>query len=224
MNTLRVVIARSWAAVLIAGLAVAGYYFEWPLEAFIAGIASILVVWLALSAITVREKILDESAESLKEMAGYFYRRFMGESSLSIFAIIDSLFKLEDSRLWEWARSCDYAQRVFNTWCDSFNTRLETDVRTRRYSVYLRVSVKELWLMVNLYQEYIEQFAEIASRMEMPPETLDQYQRFSVEYNTFTGQFRELLASLRKVARIEIEPPSVKMAPDISRTSAAYPK
>ena len=217
MNTLKTVFVRSWAALLIAVLAVLGYFLEWPLEAFIAGIASVLIIFIAFSAVGAREKVLDESAESLKELAGYFYRRFMGESSLSIFAIIDSLFKTDNAKLWEWARSCDNAQRVFNTWCDSFNTRLETDHRTRRYSAYLRVSAKELWLMVNMYQEYVEQFAEIACRLDLPVETLEQYQRFSVEYNTFTSQFRELLAGLRRVARIEIEPPSIKTAPEISR-------
>jgi hypothetical protein len=161
--------------------------------------------------------MLDESSESIKELSGYFYRRFMGESSMSIFAIINSLFKTENAKLWEWARSCDNAQRVFNTWCDSFNTRQETDHRTRRFSAYLRVSTRELWLMVNMYQEYVEQFAEVANHIELPIETIEQYKRFSVEYNTFVSQFRDLIASLRRIARIEIEPPSVKTAPDINR-------
>ena len=178
MNAVKAVFTRGWAAILIAALAIAGYFLGWPVEAFIASIASVLIISIALLAVGAREKMLDESAESLKELSGYFYRRFMGESSLSIFAIINSLFRTEDTRLWEWARSCDNAQRVFNTWCDSFNTRQETDHRTRRYSAYLRVSTKELWMMVNMYQEYVEQFAEIANRLEVPPETLEQYQKF----------------------------------------------
>ena len=73
-------------------------------------------------------------------------------------------------------------------------------------------------MMVNMYHEYVEQFAEIANRLEVPVETLEQYQKFVVEYNTFVTQFRELLASLRRIARIEIEPPSIKLAPDVTKT------
>ncbi len=219
MHAIKAVFTKGWAAMLIAALAIAGFLLEWPMEAFIAGIASVLIIFMALSAVTAREKMLDESAESLKELSGYFYHRFMGESSLSIFAIINSLFKTDNTRLWEWARSCDNAQRVFNTWCDSFNTRLETDHRTRRFSAYLRISTKELWLMVKMYQEYIQQFAEVANHIELPVETIEQYKRFCVEYNTFVGQFRDLLAGLRRVARIEIEPPSIKMAPDIKQAT-----
>lgn len=218
MNAVKTIITRGWAAILIAALAMTGYFLEWPVEAFIASIASVLIIFIALLAVGAREKMLDDSAESLKELSGYFYRRFMGESSLSIFAIINSLFRTENTKLWEWASSCDNAQRVFNTWCGSFNTRMETDHRTRRYGAYLRVSTNELWMMVNMYHEYVEQFAEIANRMEVPVETLEQYQKFVVEYNTFVTQFRELLASLRRIARIEIEPPSIKLAPDVTKT------
>jgi len=217
MNAIKAVFTRGWAAMLIAALAIAGYLLSWPMEAFIASIASVLIIFIAFAAIGARERMLDEAAESLKELSGYFYRRFMGESSLSIFAIINSLFRMENSKLWEWARSCDNAQRVFNTWCDSFGTRQEMDHRTRRYSAYLRVSAKELWLMVNMYQEYVEQFVEVANHMELAPEILDQYQRFGMEYNTFVTQFRDLIAGLRKVTRIEIEPPSIKLAPEVSR-------
>jgi hypothetical protein len=217
MNAIKTVVVRGWAALLIAALAITGYFLQWPLEAFIASIASVLIIFIAFSIVGAREKMLDESSESIKELSGYFYRRFMGESSMSIFAIINSLFKTENAKLWEWARSCDNAQRVFNTWCDSFNTRQETDHRTRRFSAYLRVSTRELWLMVNMYQEYVEQFAEVANHIELPIETIEQYKRFSVEYNTFVSQFRDLIASLRRIARIEIEPPSVKTAPDINR-------
>ncbi len=216
MHAIKAVFTKGWAAMLIAALAIAGFLLEWPMEAFIAGIASVLIITLALSAVAAREKMLDDSAESLKELSEYFYHRFMGESSLSIFAIINSLFKTDNTKLWEWARSCDNAQRVFNNWCDSLNTRLETDHRTRRFSTYLRISTKELWLMVNMYQEYIQQFAEVANHMELPVAYSTQYRHFCVEYNTFVGQFRDLLAGLRKVARIEIEPPSVKMAPELN--------
>lgn len=217
MNAIKAVFTRGWAAMLIAALAISGFLLEWPMEAFIAGIASVLIIYLAFLAVAAREKMLDDSAESLKELSGYFYHRFLGESSLSIFAIINTLFNTDNTKLWEWARSCDNAQRVFNTWCDSFNTRLETDRRTRRFSAYLRISAKELWLIVNMYQEYIQQFAEVANHLELPVETTEQYGRFCVEYNTFAGQFRELLAGLRRVARIEIEPPSIKTAPEINR-------
>jgi hypothetical protein len=40
-----------------------------------------------------------------------------------------------------------------------------------------------------------------------------------MEYNTFVQNFRENIAELRKAARTEIEPPSVKLANELP-----YPK
>jgi len=213
---LKTVVYRSWSPILITVLAVVGYLYEWPIEALATILGIILIVGLAIVAVGAREKELERSSQKLKELAGYFYRRFMGDSSLSIFAIIDSLFKTDNHKLWDWARACDMSHRVFNTWCSGFTIRLEVDTKTGRFGIYLRSYLNELWLMTNLYHEFIEQFYEIAEKVELPPETLDQYTRFVMEYNTFIGQFRDLIGELKKVARTEIEPPSVKLAYELS--------
>ena len=213
---LKTVVYRSWPPILITVLAVVGYLYEWPIEALATILGIILVIGLATVAVGAREKELERSSQKLKELAGYFFRRFMGDSSLSIFAIIDSLFRTDNAKLWDWARACDMSQRVFNTWCSGFTSRLEVDTKTGRFGIYLRSYLNELWLMTNLYHEFIEQFYEIAEKVELPPETLDQYSRFVMEYNTFIGQFRDLIGELKKVARTEIEPPSVKLAYELS--------
>ena len=213
---LRTVIYYGWAPILITALAVIGYIYEWPIEAIATILGIILVIGLAIVAVGAREKELERSSQKLKELAGYFNRRFMGESSLSIFAIINSLFKTDNAKLWDWARACDMSQRVFNTWCSGFTSRLEVDTKTGRLGIYLRSYLNELWLMTDLYHEFIEQFYEIAEKVELPPETLEQYDKFIVEYNTFIGQFRDLIGELKKVARTEIEPPSIKQAYELS--------
>ena len=213
---LKTVVYRSWSPILITVLAVVGYLYKWPIEALATILGIILVIGLAIVAVGAREKELERSSQKLRELAGYFFRRFMGDSSLSIFAIIDSLFKTDNAKLWDWARACDMSQRVFNTWCSGFTSRLEVDTKTGRFGIYLRSYLNELWLMTNLYHEFIEQFYEIAEKVDLPPETLDQYTRFVMEYNTFIGQFRELIGELKKVARTEIEPPSVKLAYELS--------
>jgi hypothetical protein len=209
---LRTVIYYGWAPILITAIAVIGYIYEWPIEAIATILGIILVIGLAIVAVGAREKELERSSQKLKELAGYFNRRFMGESSLSIFAIINSLFKTDNAKLWDWARACDMSQRVFNTWCSGFTSRLEVDTKTGRLGIYLRSYLNELWLMTDLYNEFIEQFYEIAEKVELPPETLEQYDKFVVEYNTFISQFRDLIGELKKVARTEIEPPSIKQA------------
>ena len=213
---LRTVIYYGWAPILITALAIIGYIYEWPIEAIATILGIILVIGLAIVAVGAREKELERSSQKLKELAGYFNRRFMGESSLSIFAIINSLFKTDNAKLWDWARACDMSQRVFNTWCSGFTGRLEVDTKTGRLGIYLRSYLNELWLMTDLYHEFIEQFYEIAEKVELPPETLEQYDKFVVEYNTFIGQFRDLIGELKKVARTEIEPPSIKQACELS--------
>ncbi|MFC2016660.1 hypothetical protein ACFLUF_02990 [Chloroflexota bacterium] len=167
--------------------------------------------------ISARERQMELSALRLRQLAGYFNRRFTGNSSLSIFAIIDSLFSIDNPQLWDWARACDMSQRIFNTWCNSFIDRVESDTRTGRFSIYLRTYLDELWLLNNHYYEFIEQFGEIAERIEIPPETIDQYNRFAVEYNSFVQNFRDGIAELKKTAKTEIEPPSVKLARELSR-------
>ena len=215
MDTLKTIVRWGWCPILITVVAVVGGIYEWPDEAVAAVLGVILVIGLVVAVIGVKEKKLEVSALRLRQLAEYFNRRFMGTSSLSIFAIINSLFNVDDPKLWDWARACDMTQRVFNTWCDSFISRLWGDFRNIRFNVYLRAYLNELWLVTNHYFEFVEQFYEVASKVELPRETIDQYNRFATEYNAFVQNFQDAIRELRKLAQTEIEPPSVKSANEL---------
>ena len=212
----RTIINWGWCPILITAVAVVGYIFEWPIELIAPILIVILVVGLVVATVGAKDKQLELASLKLRQQAGYFNRRFMGNSSLSIFVIIDSLFKIDDPKLWDWARACDMVQRIFNTWSDSFISRLESDIKTRGFNVYLRTYLNELWLINNHYYEFVEQFHEIAEKVEIPRETIDQYNRFVEEYNAFVSNFRDNIAELKKVAKTEVEPPSVKLARELS--------
>jgi len=216
LRTLRTIVEWGWSPILITALALVGFVYEWPIEALASALGTTLVIGLVVAVIRARESQLERSALRLRQQAGYFNRRFTGNSPLSIFAIIDTLFGIDDPKLWDWARACDMAQRIFDTWCNSFIDRLESDTRTGRFSIYLRIYLNELWLINNHYYEFVEQFYEIGQKIEIPRETVDQYNRFAVEYNTFVQNFQDSVAELKKVAKTEIEPPSVKLARELS--------
>jgi hypothetical protein len=93
---------------------------------------------------------------------------------------------------------------------------VESDIGTRRFDVYLRTYLNEMWLVNSHYYELVEQFYEVAEKFEIPQETIDLYNRFVVEYNTFVQDFRDNISGLRKVAETAIEPPSVKFAQELS--------
>ena len=217
MYILRTIVSWGWCPILITALAVVGLRYEWEFRVLAPVLIVILVIGFVVAVIMAREKRMELLAQRLRQLAGHFNRRFTGNSSLSIFSIIDSLFKVDNPQLWEWARACEMSQRIFNTWCDSFISRVESDIRTRGFSIYLRTYLNELWLITTHYYELVEQFYEIAGRVEIPQETVDQYNRFVVEYNAFAQDFRDNISELRKVARTEIEPPSVKLARELSR-------
>jgi hypothetical protein len=168
-----------------------------------------------VAVVKAREKQLELSSQKLRQLARYFNRRFTGNSSISIFAIIDTLFTVDNPELWDWARACDMSQRVFNNWCDSFIDRSESDIGTRKFNIYLRTYLDELWLMNTHYYEFIEQFYEVAQKVEIPKVTIDQYNRLVTEYNAFAQNFRDNISGLKKVAKTEIEPPSVKFAQEL---------
>jgi len=204
-----------WAPLAIGTVAIVGLILEWPIEAVAPAIGGIFVVGLVLAVISAREKESEKLSERLRHLAGYFHRRFMGQSSLSIFAIITSLFKTDNTKLWEWARSCDMAQRVFNTWRESSIKRMEVDTKTGRFGIYLRAYLNELWQINNLYKEFIDQFYEIASKVEIPLETIDQYHKFVSEYNAFSRNFCAFVSDSLKAGKTEIEPPSIKEAQEV---------
>ncbi len=212
------VFKAGWAPVLITALAIAGYINEWPIDALAPVLVIIMIIGIVVAATGTGDKELERASHRLKELAGYFSRRFAGNSSLSIFAIIDSLFSVNDPRLWDWARACDMSQRIFNTWCDSFISRVESDIRMRRFGIYLRTYLNELWQINSQYYEFVAQFYEIAEKVALPREMIEQYNRFVTEYNAFVQRFQDHIVELKKVARTEIEPPSVKLARELSET------
>ena len=140
---LSAIVTWGWSPILITAVALVGFLYEWPVELFVPALGVILVVGLVTVAVRARERQQELSSLKLRQLAGYFKRRFMGDSSLSIFAIINSLFKVENPQLWEWARACDQSQRLFNTWCNSFIDRVENDTRTGRFSLYLRIYLSD---------------------------------------------------------------------------------
>ncbi len=215
MYVLRTIVGWGWCPILITALAIVGYLYEWPVVVLIPALAIILVIGLVLAVTGAKEKELELSSLKLKELAGYFNRRFMGSSSLSIFAIIDSLFSIDNPKLWDWARACDMSQRVFNSWCSSFIGRVDSNIRPRRFTIYLHTYLNELWLVNSHYYEFVEQFYEIAEKVEIPRETIDQYNKFVMEYNAFAQDFRDNISELRKIAKTEIEPASVKLAKEL---------
>lgn len=212
MYILRSIISWGWCPIAITVVALVGYQYEWPLWFLAVILVIILIIGLIVAVTMAREKVIERASMRLKQLAGYFNRRFTGDSSLSIFVIIRSLLTSDNARVWGWARETEVAQRIFNTWCDSFTDRVESDIRTRRFFIYLRTYQSELWLINSHYYEFIEQFCEVAQSIPLPQETIDQYNRLAEEYNAFIQSFRENIGELRRVARTEIEPPSVKFA------------
>jgi len=216
MYVLKTIVKRGWSAVLIAVLAIITAVYEWPIVVVVPIAGVILITGLILTAISAREKELEQASFRLKQLAGYFNRRFMGDSSLSIFAVINSgLYNVNNPKLWAWVQACDLSQRLFNTWCNSYISRVESDIRTKSFRVYLRTYLNELWLINSHYCELIDQFCEVAKTMEMPEGTRAQYNRFVEEYNSFARDFRDNIAELRKMGYTEIEPPSVKFAQEL---------
>jgi hypothetical protein len=194
---------------------VAGFLLSWEVWLVVSLMIAILVIGLIMAVVSARERQQELLSLRLRQLAGYFNRRFTGDSSLSIFAIINSLFAIENPQLWEWARACDVSKRIFNGWSDSFIDRVEADTRTGRFSLYLRTYLNELWLLNNHYHEFIQQFYEIGNSIEVPRETVEQYNRLVMEYNSFVQNFRDNIAELKKAAGTEIEPPSVQLAQEL---------
>jgi len=213
---LKTILKWAWCPVLITALAVLGIIYQLPLEAVIPTLIIILGIGLVIAIIDAREKQLALSALRLRQLTSHFNRRFVGNSPLSIFTIIDTMFSTENPKLWEWARACDMSQRIFDTWCNSFVGRVESEVRTKKLAVYLWTYLNELWAINSHYYEFIDQFYDVAKSMELPRETTDQYNRFVMEYNAFVQNFRDGISELREVAKTGIDPPSVKLAQELA--------
>ena len=212
---LKIIATRGWYPALITAIAVVGLVYEWPIEIVAPTLIVILLVGLVVAIIRAKKNELELQSMKLTQLAAYFNRRFMGNSSLSIFAIIDSLFSIDNPKIWDWARACGMSQRIFDTWSNNFTTRVESDLRSRRYTMFLHTHLNELWSINSHYHEFTEQFHEVAEKFEVPKEIVDQYNRFAVEYNAFIQNFRDTITDLRNVARTQIEAPSVKFAREL---------
>lgn len=214
---LRTIIKWSWYPALITALAVASLIYQWPIEIVVPALIIILGIGLVVTIINARQKQLELSSIRLRQLADYFYRRFMGDSTLSIFTIIDSLFNIDNPKLWDWARACDMSQRIFNSWCSSFIGRVESDIKARQFAAYLCHYLNEMWSINSNYHDFVEQFCDVAKSVEIPRETIDQYNRFMMEYNAFVRDFQETISELRKVARTGIEPGSARLAQELTK-------
>ncbi|MBN2076004.1 MAG: hypothetical protein JW762_10680 [Dehalococcoidales bacterium] len=212
IKILKTVFIWGWAPALITAIALIGINYSWDIWLLGTILGIILLAGLIVAVIRESEKHVEVISLRLRQQAGYFSRRFTGTSSLSIFAIIDTLFNLDDPQLWDWARSCDMCARLIDTWFDSFIRRIESDTNSGKFATYLRVYLNELWILSNHYYEFVEQFYEIADKIDLPPSTRDHYNRFASEYNVFVNNFRDTLSELKSVMETEIEPPSVKLA------------
>jgi len=206
---------RGWYPTLITAIAIVSIIYGFSMNIVIPVLAVVLCVGLVVTYINSRKNELELQSMRLTQLAAYFNRRFMGNSSLSIFTIIDSLYSVENTKIWDWARACSMSQRIFDTWSNSFTTRVESDLRSRRYTIFLHTHINELWSINSHYQEFTEQFYEIAEKFEVPADIIDQYNRFVVEYNAFVQNFRDTITELRNVARTQIEAPSVKFANEV---------
>ena len=212
---LKTIVSRGWYPALITIIAVVGLVRKWPIEAVAPTLIVILCIGLVVAIIRAKKNELELQSMRLTQLAAYFNRRFTGNSSLSIFAIIDSLFSVDNPKIWDWARACGMSQRIFDTWSNNFTTRVESDLRSRRYTVFVHTHLNELWSINSHYHEFTEQFYEVADKFEVTREIVDQYNRFAVEYNAFVQNFRDAITELRNVARTQIEAPSVKFAREL---------
>ena len=213
----RTLMIRGWFPALITAIAVVCLvlYDDIPYTIAVPVLVAILCIGLVVLMIIARKDELGRQAMKITQLATQFNRRFMGNSSVSIFALIENLFSLEDSKIWEWARGCAMSQRIFDTWTTNFATRVESDLRSRRYTLFLHTHLNELWAINNHYYEFTEQFYEIAQKYEIPKDVISQYNKFAVEYNAFKQSFRDVVTELRNIARTQIEAPGIKFVPEL---------
>ena len=114
---------------MMAALAIVGHLYLWPLEMLAPILFILLLIGILMAVSYDRERRLEHSLLKLKELGAYFVRRFAGNSSLSIFAVIDGLFNADNPRLREWVRGCSMSHLIFNAWCYGFIGRIESDSR-----------------------------------------------------------------------------------------------
>ena len=209
---------RGWFPALITVVAVLGliFYDKISYTITVPVLIIMLCIGIVVAVINARQAQVERQSLRLSQLATHFNRRFMGNSTLSIFAIIDTLFGLENQQVWEWARGVEMTRRVFDSWAEHFAGRVETDLRNRRFTSFLQTHINELWAINNHYYEFVEQFSEIAQRFEVPKETVERYRKFAEEYNLFVESFRDAINELKTIARTQLEAPSVKTARELA--------
>ena len=213
----KTLVSRGWYPTLITAVAVVSliFYDIVPFTVIVPALVILLFIGLAVTIIGARKNELERQSLRLAQLTTHFNRSFMGNSSVSIFAAIDGLFSVEDPKVWDWARACSMSQRIFDTWTDSFATRVESDLRGRRFTLFLHSHLNELWSINTHYFEFTEQFCEIVGRYQVPPDVIEQYNKFAVEYNVFVENFRDTITELRNIARTQIEAPSIRLAREL---------
>ena len=213
------ILKRGWYPALITVIAVLSLVF-YDVIPYAASVP-VLVVMLCIGGIGVyinaRKSQLEMQSLRLSQLATHFNRRFMGHSQLSIFEIINGLFGLENEQVWEWARGCEMARRIFDSWSENFAARVENDLRSRRHIIFLQTHINELWALNNHYYEFTEQFAEIVNRYDVPNDVFGQFNKFTEEYNVFVQNFREAINELKTIAHTQLEAPSVKLVRELKR-------
>ena len=216
---LKNIIVWIWSPIIMLGIAIGGMLAGWESWITVVLMSVVLVAGVAVAIITAAERENEKISGNIRQLASHFTRRFGGESSYSIFAIIRELFRTQDPELWEYAHSCEQTERVYNTWSENFISRMETDSATGRYTLYIRRHLQELWMLNNHYHEYIEQLRDIAEKVNLPTEMIEQYNRFSAEYNSFVNSFREIISSGHKSGKTNLEANSVKDAIYVGATT-----
>lgn len=213
------VLKRGWYPAVITIVAILSLIFYDVIPYAVS--IPVLVVMLSIGGIIVyingRKNQLEMQSMRLSQLATHFNRRFMGNSQLSIFEVINGLFGLENEQVWEWARGCEMTRRVFDSWAENFAARVENDLRSRRHIVFLQTHINELWALNNHYHEFTEQFVEIVNRFDVPKDVLEQFNKFTEEYNVFVQNFREAINELKTIAHTQLEAPSVKTVKELKR-------
>jgi ABC-type multidrug transport system fused ATPase/permease subunit len=212
------IVKRGWFPALITAVGVLGliFYDKISYTITVPVLIVMLCIGIVVAVINARQAQVERQSLRLSQLAAHFSRRFMGNSTVSIFAIIDTLFGLENQPVWEWARGAEMTRRVFDSWAEHFAGRVEADLRNRRFTSFLQTHINELWALNNHYYEFIEQFSEIAQRFEVPRETVERYRKFTEEYNLFVESFRDAINELKTIARTQLEAPSVKTARELA--------
>lgn len=210
--------------VVIAGIAITGLILHWALEILIPVLILLFIIGVLTAVSYYNNKKLENTFWQLKELGAYFAHRFAGNSTQSIFTVIEGLFNIDNPGVREWARGCNMSQLIFNDWCNGFTSRIENDSKVQRVNSYISTYLNELWSLVIHYQEFIAQFYEVAEKIEVRQETIEQYNKFVLEYNPFVQRFREYISNLKSVNRTVIEPPSIIMAKELPVKASAQRK